>query len=176
MKQPTESMFCYLVLFCTKYTSLIENGFPPRHCVMKWIVLYSPQLITILNCPSVKNLKTRKMLITNITLLTRILLNQTTKKHISFYKNLKFKNMSTKPHNNIVAICHMRSTNDKEHNRQQVLQILNKSSEQNASVSANWLLCTQNTLTPFPFSLFSCQSAVILWATIGTKRWLCRKL
>lgn len=33
---------------------------------------------------------------------------------------------------NLVAICHMRATHDKEHNRQQVRDILRKSSEQRA--------------------------------------------
>lgn len=56
----------------------------------------------------------------------------------SNYKNLTtIKNMSLQANNkaNRIAICHMRSTNDKEKNRLQVSEIVEQAKMKNANVS-----------------------------------------
>lgn len=53
-----------------------------------------------------------------------------------------YKKMSS--NKNIVAICHMRATNNKEFNRIQVLEIVRKSKEKNASVSFVYIIDIYN--------------------------------
>lgn len=67
---------------------------------------------------------------------------------ISTYKKLaaiRTMSLETNSKSNRIAICHMRSTNDTEKNRLQVVEIVQKAKEKNANVRLQLhnKMCTQ---------------------------------
>lgn len=77
--------------------------------------------------------------------------------------------MSTVPNKCTVAISHMRSTNDKKHNEQQVREIVQVAKDRKASVSLLLLISNSQNVHIVVFSSFSFLNAVIMLVEIASK-------
>lgn len=81
----------------------------------------------------------------------RHLLFKNNKVYINFQILQRRNSMSTVPNKSTVAICHMRSTSDKNHNEQQVREIIRLSKERKAMVSHLLIPKFQNTVQYLQF-------------------------